>query len=145
MVRVNIKSGRVGTKTYVIQLKISKKIFSELKGPANPWLGLHNHMQASNSQHWPTEIEATSKSHYCHFLYSAIMWTKLHDTEWNTVLKGLLQWLEYSNDPRCPSVRLCHTRISETKRDTELWFVFYYMHCPAWQILCNPAFVLQYK
>jgi len=25
------------------------------------------------------------------------------------------------------------------------WFVFYYMHCPAWQILCNPAFVLQYN
>jgi len=25
------------------------------------------------------------------------------------------------------------------------WFVLYYMHCPAWQILCNPAFVLQYK
>jgi len=22
---------------------------------------------------------------------------------------------------------------------------YYYMHCPAWQILCNPAFVLQYK
>jgi len=20
------------------------------------------------------------------------------------------------------------------------WFLFYYMHCPAWQILCNPAF-----
>jgi len=25
------------------------------------------------------------------------------------------------------------------------WFVLYYMHCPVWQILCNPAFVLQYK
>jgi len=23
------------------------------------------------------------------------------------------------------------------------WFVLYYMHCPAWQILCNLAFVLQ--
>jgi len=25
------------------------------------------------------------------------------------------------------------------------WFVFYYIHCPAWQILCNPAFVLHNK
>jgi len=25
------------------------------------------------------------------------------------------------------------------------WFVLYYMHCPTWQILCNPAFMLQYK
>jgi len=25
------------------------------------------------------------------------------------------------------------------------WFALYYMHCPAWQILCNPAFVLQYN
>jgi len=25
------------------------------------------------------------------------------------------------------------------------WFVLYYMHCPAWQILYNPAFMLQYK
>jgi len=25
------------------------------------------------------------------------------------------------------------------------WFVLYYMHCPAWQILCNPAFMQQYK
>jgi len=24
-------------------------------------------------------------------------------------------------------------------------FMFYYIHCPAWQISCNPAFVLQYK
>jgi len=25
------------------------------------------------------------------------------------------------------------------------WSVLYYMHCPAWLILCNPAFMLQYK
>jgi len=25
------------------------------------------------------------------------------------------------------------------------WFVLYYTHCPAWQILCNPAFMQQYK
>jgi len=25
------------------------------------------------------------------------------------------------------------------------WFVLYFMHCSAWQVLCNPAFILQYE